>query len=691
LNFKYADITSKDEIISQLKEILLSDYQIEIGVDDNGYLDISANDFPHIQKVVADNFDFVLKLKQDNSVSIKVQVEKREITPQIVNQVKSKLQEEGLDIERVKINIKDNKLILEIGSNIKSDIFNEIGLLFKEKMNRFGTRRIYRLREIEGLTIEENEYHIPFIPNKERSNEILDNIKNENNDPSFRQLPTRYIFYLTKQRDIEKMRDFKTKTDIQGKTSFDIAKSVLTVNVENGSEYSTQIDRIKQAFPNVSLEDKTYKPTFYLQFKTDLENQRQNIVGKIQNEIRKSSFGKIKFDPYKQFSRVAFEYYFTDEEKREEFMSLIASLCEPYSKVLNYSFENQLGRTIFEFYKNEKLEFENEKKIYRNIKSETFVFATKKQRHILELDNVQLDSFGDEVWKMEDDEREEFFEERNRQKQELIEQRQKKRETQKAVDYAQQIGTLVRKQGNKFTFRINDKFDDLINGYAESRLELNDLIGGFIKPIFPGELTNIDRMIKAMSKVTEPGKVVKTRDGKKTLYTIGYPANKNLCNFLFDPNTARQSTEDIEEEKKRILSNLNEPLLKNQSKQLEAVAKSLLAKDVALIQGPPGTGETTVIAEIIWQTLLREPEAKILITSQTNLAVDNALERLKGKKLVRPIRIGNIDKFEDEGKVYSDRRLKEWCMAKPNSNEERINSDNAICVWVQSVEKKMQR
>ena len=106
-----------------------------------------------------------------------------------------------------------------------------------------------------------------------------------------------------------------------------------------------------------------------------------------------------------------------------------------------------------------------------------------------------------------------------------------------------------------------------------------------------------------------------------------------------------------EEEKKKIVANLNEPLLAGQPKQLEAVAKSLLAKDLALIQGPPGTGKTTVIAEIIWQTLLREPEAKILITSQTNLAVDNALERLKGKKLVRPIRVGNIDKFEDEGKV----------------------------------------
>jgi len=689
INFKYTDINSKDEILSNLKDILSTEYQIEIDIDENGYIDISENELPHIQKVVLDNFDYILELKQDNNISLGVQVEKREITTQILNQVKTKLQTQGLTRAKVALTNDRQQIIIDVGANIISDFLEEFGLFQEERICRFGNfNNKYPFIEVEGITLIDNEYQLTNITSKADSQKALEKIQNVNEDLTIRQLPTRYIFSLPQQQNINKLRDFKTKTDVKDKTSFDISKSTITITANNITEYEEELKRIINAVPNAILEDKKYKPTYFLQFKTELESQRQSVVNKIQNEIRKSSFGKIKFDPYKQFSRVAFEYYFIEEEKREDFKSFITSLCEPYSKVLEFSFENKLGRTIFEFYKNEKLEFENEKKIYRNIKSETFVFATKKQRHILELDNVQVDSFGNEIWEMDDDEREGFFEERNRQKQELIEQRQKKRETQKAVDYAQQIGTLVRKQGNKFTFRINDKFDDLISGYADNRLELNDLIGGFIKPIFPGELTNIDRMIKAMSKVTEPGKVVKTRDGKKTLYTVGYPANKNLCNFLFDPNTARQSTEDIEEEKKRILSNLNEPLLKNQPKQLEAVAKSLIAKDVALIQGPPGTGKTTVIAEIIWQTLLRDPEAKILITSQTNLAVDNALERLKGKKLVRPIRIGNIDKFEDEGKVYSDRRLKEWRMAKPNSDEERINSDNAICVWVQNVEKK---
>lgn len=688
LNFKYADISSKDEILLQLKE-KLSDYLIEVNVDENGYLDISEGEYPHIQKVVNDNFDFILELKKDNGISLKVQVEKQEISQLLIQQVQTKLQGQGLTKAKLSLSPDKQQIAIDVSANIFPDFLKEIGFFQKERICRFGNfNNKHSYIEIDGIPLIDNEYQLTNITSKSDSQRILERIQNANEDLSIRQLPTRYIFALSQKRNIEKLRDFKTQTDIQGKTNFDIAKSVLTIDADNSSEYNAQIDRIKEAFPTVSLEDKLYKPTFFLQFKTDLENQRQSIVGKIQNDIRKSNIGKFKFDPYKQFSRVAFEYYFNEEEQRENFKSLILSLCEPYEKVLSYSFENKSGRTIFEFYKNEKLEFENEKKIYRNIKSETFVFATKSQRHILELDNVQVDSFDNDIWELDDDERQEFFDERNRQKQQLIEQRAKKRDIQKAIDYAQQIGTLVRKQGNKFTFRINDKFDNLINGTAENRLNLNDLIGGYIKPIFPGELTNIDRMIKAMSKVTEPGKTVKTRDGKKVLYTVGYPANKNLCNFLFDPNTARQSTEDIAEEKKRILSNLNEPLLKNQPKQLEAVAKSLLAPDLALIQGPPGTGKTTVIAEIIWQMLLREPEAKILITSQTNLAVDNALERLKGKKLVRPIRIGNIDKFEDEGKVYSDRRLKDWLMAKPNSSEEKINSDNAICEWVKNVSKK---
>jgi len=60
-----------------------------------------------------------------------------------------------------------------------------------------------------------------------------------------------------------------------------------------------------------------------------------------------------------------------------------------------------------------------------------------------------------------------------------------------------------------------------------------------------------------------------------------------------------------------------------------------------LVHGPPGTGKTTVIAEIVRH--LRNQGKNVLITSHTNVAVDNAMERLLsdytgselGSKIVR--------------------------------------------------------
>ena len=58
------------------------------------------------------------------------------------------------------------------------------------------------------------------------------------------------------------------------------------------------------------------------------------------------------------------------------------------------------------------------------------------------------------------------------------------------------------------------------------------------------------------------------------------------------------------------------------------VQKALACEDLFFLQGPPGTGKTTAIVEIILQTLRSKPGARILITSETHVAVDNALDRL---------------------------------------------------------------
>src|SRR5690554_2013726 len=112
-----------------------------------------------------------------------------------------------------------------------------------------------------------------------------------------------------------------------------------------------------------------------------------------------------------------------------------------------------------------------------------------------------------------------------------------------------------------------------------------------------------------------------------------------LASYLFDASKATPIDQDkiasrIETiEKNRLNKHLNEW-------QVEAIAKAVEAKDLAVIQGPPGTGKSTAIAELIWQLALAHPQDRTLLTSEANLAVDNALDRLKFSEhnVVKPIR-----------------------------------------------------
>jgi ATP-dependent RNA/DNA helicase IGHMBP2 len=75
-----------------------------------------------------------------------------------------------------------------------------------------------------------------------------------------------------------------------------------------------------------------------------------------------------------------------------------------------------------------------------------------------------------------------------------------------------------------------------------------------------------------------------------------------------------------------------------------ALLGSLAAGEAVFIQGPPGTGKTTVIVEAIKRRLAANPDERILVTSHSNLAVDNALERLAGTPGMRAVRVARAER-----------------------------------------------
>ena len=228
------------------------------------------------------------------------------------------------------------------------------------------------------------------------------------------------------------------------------------------------------------------------------------------------------------------------------------------------------------------------------------------------------------------------------------------------------IGTCHKRTNDSIIVNLAESF---YNGeHLTSPIREKDMI------YFPsiGTSTDLRRQYDAIQRINKPG--VKLSNGRK----IVPPVNPGLCDFLFSPLYAKDIKADIANMMDIVRTNKIEAQLNE--KQIEAVAKSVLAEDIAFIQGPPGTGKTTVIAEIIWQEISRNPKCRILLTSQTNLAVDNALERLKYKKSIRPLRVISDSRSSSDDLIYNANILDEW-MAQPNDK----NSENVVNKWIDNI------
>ncbi len=93
-------------------------------------------------------------------------------------------------------------------------------------------------------------------------------------------------------------------------------------------------------------------------------------------------------------------------------------------------------------------------------------------------------------------------------------------------------------------------------------------------------------------------------------------------------------------------TNIDFTLALNDS-QKQAVNMAISDNVLSLIQGPPGTGKTQVITEICLQLYKSNPNVRILVCSETHIAVNNLISRLsKASEDIRIVRIR--DKEQDE-------------------------------------------
>jgi len=197
-----------------------------------------------------------------------------------------------------------------------------------------------------------------------------------------------------------------------------------------------------------------------------------------------------------------------------------------------------------------------------------------------------------------------------------------------------------------------------------------------VKAIFPdlkGEKDKIKRLEDTVLKIDDEKTKLPNDNAKVFLYDSSKAKIIENIDYLLN----KTSAEWQDFENNLFSKSLNES-------QRQAIFKSLYADELALIQGPPGTGKSTAIAEIIWQHIRKEPKQKILLTSETNLAVDNAIDRLKNgvNNIVKPIRFGNTDNLESEGYFYSLEAIEDW--QKSNSAQ-----NNTVSHWVYNIAKRV--
>lgn len=497
--------------------------------------------------------------------------------------------------------------------------------------------------EIEGSNIKNNAYTW-IVNNTSELSKLgrLFNLVRKN-------YPNQYInstYHYAFAPQIEKSVLAELKLNNYGKTSLliDVPRSCVIFSPKSQEDYSTlQEDIFAQLDESICAEAPQYQPTAKIEFLCENEQYRRSVFEKVNVALadKRGNFTTNRLS--KDAKELKFAFNFEDIDERDNIETIIEEALAPIHGVkILYDGNNNKGVTQWSLSEDLSLLQELDRKLQSDFRNE----------------NVNLIN-GSSYDKLSEVDEEELA--HSQYSKESIIRRSRRQFLQRN---SLSIGNCVRRTRD---YAIIEPSEDILELLSSKELKI--VAGDYIQFPAMGETMELMRQSKAMNRILKPESKYNHR-----------PINPNLPNFIFDPKYAGETVVDLnaamEDIRSHKIGNLND-------RQLEAVTKSVLAKDLALIQGPPGTGKTTVIAEIIWQEIRKNPDCRILLTSQTNLAVDNALERLQGQSGIRPVRIGKPDKLEPEGRRFSLPVMDSW------ANDSKNSDDNATRIWIDRIVKKI--
>lgn len=173
------------------------------------------------------------------------------------------------------------------------------------------------------------------------------------------------------------------------------------------------------------------------------------------------------------------------------------------------------------------------------------------------------------------------------------------------------------------------------------------------------------------------GQKVKLESIDNSLRLINQGASGSACELLeyiigskemLSNNSARKENDN----KDKYIAGLD-----NSQKQAFLMATD--GSPVSLIKGPPGTGKTYVINAIV-QYITKELKQKVVISSQTHVAIDNVLDELmENYDLIIPNRITNR-KNKYSGEEIDATLYKTWAKKFENHNARATNKQLANAI-----------